>query len=248
MSIPANDLCAFYCLSYKNEERKTAIAERFAKLNIDVNFYDGVGFDDPRIRIPAETHVFEKKTWSYTYGHFDMIYKFVTESDKEYGIFCEDDIYIDKDLANDVPTLIEDFKAMNLDLLLLGFLAYYRIESHHYGFHDKHVFTSENQRERPRKYHNYPNDLWGAQMYMLSRTHAKALIDKYYDGYSVQSLNPELNLTPFCSDWAITKEGNRALVYPMYAVEDGKTHYEHGGQFNFHQDCFRCNYDPTQYI
>ena len=36
----ANDLCAFYCLSYKNEERKTALADRFSQLNINVAFYN----------------------------------------------------------------------------------------------------------------------------------------------------------------------------------------------------------------
>lgn len=241
----ANDLCAFYCLSYKNEERKTALTDRFNQLNINVTFYDGVEFDDPRISIPSESHSIDKKSWSYTYGHFDIINKFVNETDKEYGVFCEDDIYLHKNLANDIPMLIEDFKEMDLDILLMGFLTLYKIEDYFGGFHIKHPF---NEKQRPHKYHNYPDDLWGAQMYMLSRKHAKTLLEKYYNGYAVQSLRSDLQLTPFCSDWTITKEGNRALVYPMYAVEDGKTHYEHGGQNNFHKDCSRVNYDPEQFI
>jgi hypothetical protein len=244
MSTIANELCAFYCLSYKNEERKTALANRFSQLNINVVFYDGVSFDDPRINGILED-ADRKKTWSYTYGHFDMINKFLNETDKEHGIFCEDDINLHKEFANDIPALIEDFKEMNLDLLLLGYLTHFKIEAYFYDFELKQDFSYKN---RVRKYHKYPDDLWGGQMYMLSRKQAAFLIEKYYNGYAAQTLNPDAQMTPFCSDWTITKEGNRALVYPMYAVEDGKTNYEDGGQHNFHQDCFKCNYDPEQFI
>ena len=77
MTLNTNNLYTFYCLSYKNEERKTVLIERFNKLNINITFYDGVEFDDMRIRIPAQTYAVNKKSWSYTYGHFDMIDKFV---------------------------------------------------------------------------------------------------------------------------------------------------------------------------
>ncbi len=229
-----SDLCAFYCLSYKNEKRKTALKNRFVQLNIDVEFYDGVNFDDPRLSILLNDGI--KKVWSCAYGHFDMIHKFVTESDKEYGIFCEDDIYLNKNLANDIPTIIEDFKTMELDVLLLGYLTPYKIEGYYYGFSVKHDFL------KTHTYHNYPDNLWGAQMYMLSRSHAKTLLKKYYNGYAEKSLNVDLKMCPFSSDWIITKEGNRALVYPMYAVEDGQTQHDDVGQYNFHQNCFRHNY------
>ena len=58
----ANDLCAFYCLSYKNEERKTALKNRFSQLDINVEFYDGVEFHDPRLSIPLENKDFLKKS------------------------------------------------------------------------------------------------------------------------------------------------------------------------------------------
>jgi len=245
MSSLANDLCAFYCLSYKNEERKTALSQRFSQLNINVDFYDGVGFDDPRLSILKENEGGTKKPWSCMYGHLDMINKFLNETDKEYGIFCEDDIYLDKNLANDIPRLVKDFKTMELDVLLLGYLIPYKIEGYYHGFSIKRDFSN-----RTRKYHDYPYDLWGAQMYMLSRTQAKTLLEKYYNGYAEQSLNPELNVNmpPFSSDWTITKDGNKALVYPMYATEDGKTVIDHEGQRNFHESCFYHNYNPEQFI
>ena len=49
MSSLANELCEFYCLSYNNKERKAAMASRFQQLNLHVNFYDGVNFEDNRI-------------------------------------------------------------------------------------------------------------------------------------------------------------------------------------------------------
>lgn len=245
MSSLANNLCAFYCLSYKNEERKQVLSHSFSQLNINVEFYGGVGLDDPRLSILTENNGGAKRPWSCMYGHLDMINKFLNETDKEYGVFCEDDIYLDKNLGNDIPRLVEDFKTMELDVLLLGYLITYKIEGYYDGFSIKHDFSN-----KTRKYHNYPGDLWGTQMYMLSRSHAKKLLEKYNNSYAEQSLNPELNanMNPFCSDWTITKEGNRALVYPMYALEDGKSQYEHGGQHNFHQDCFHKNYNPEQFI
>jgi GR25 family glycosyltransferase involved in LPS biosynthesis len=249
MSSLANELCAFYCLSYKNEERKTALARRFSQLNINVEFYDGVGFDDPRLNILTENNSGSKRPWSCMYGHLDMINKFLNETDKEYGVFCEDDIYLDKNLANDIPTIVEDFKTMELDVLLLSYLTPYKIEGYYHGFSIKQYFSN-----RSRRYHDYPYDLWGAQMYMLSRSHAKQLLEKYYNGYAEKSLNyagefnQGRNTPPFSSDWTITKDGNRAIVYPMYAVEDGKTVYDHEGQRNFHERCFYHNYNPEQFI
>ena len=245
MSYGANERCAFYCLSYKNEERKSEMIRRFNQLNLDINFYDGVNFEDDRIRIPLADNSGLKKCWSYTYGHFDMINKSLNETDKEYGVFCEDDIYLHKELANDIPMLIGDFKTMELDVLLIGYLTTYKIEDYYVGFNSKYNVGFN---DRSRKYHNYPDELWGAQMYMISRTHAKRLIDKYYCGYAEKSLNSELHMTPFSSDWIITKDGNRALVYPMYAVEDGKTHYDHSGQETYHQQSFILNYDKSSFV
>ena len=85
-------------------------------------------------------------------------------------------------------------------------------------------------------------------MYMISRPYAQSILDKYYHRYAEQSLDPSLKMTPFSSDWTITKDGNRALVYPMCAVEDGKTHYDHSGQEVYHQQCFALNYDDKKHI
>jgi hypothetical protein len=42
--------------------------------------------------------------------------------------------------------------------------------------------------------------------------------------------------------------GNRALLVPMMAVEEGGTKTDHDGQNEFHRRCFECNYDRDLYI
>ena len=247
MSSLANELCEFYCLSYNNKERKAAMASRFQQLNLHVNFYDGVNFEDNRILLKDNnndnTNV--KKCWSCMYGHLDMINKFLNETDKTYGVFCEDDIYLHKDFAENLINIAGDFRTMNLDVLLLGYLTSFKIEDYYQGYRAKLPGSFE---KRPHKYHNYPDELWGTQMYMISRPYAQSILDKYYHRYAEQSLDPSLKMTPFSSDWTITKDGNRALVYPMCAVEDGKTHYDHSGQEVYHQQCFALNYDDKKHI
>jgi hypothetical protein len=46
---PINELCAVYCLSYNNQERKLSMENRFKELNINATIYEGVNFNDPRI-------------------------------------------------------------------------------------------------------------------------------------------------------------------------------------------------------
>ena len=81
-----NAKCDFYCLSYKNLERKAAMENRFKNLGIDAFMYEGVGFDDERI-VGRDVDEHTKRCWSFTYGHFDLIREFYFNSEKEYGIF-----------------------------------------------------------------------------------------------------------------------------------------------------------------
>ena len=229
------ELCSFYCLSYKNEERRAKMTTRFNVLNLKVHFYEGVNFDDDRL-LPLKNNLGAKKCWTCTYGHLDMIHTFLNES-KEYGVFCEDDVYLHKNLAYEIPNLIHDFKTMKLDILLLGYLT-----------QNKPQDSTKRDINGSHIYYNYSDDLWGAQMYMISRSYATYLIDTYYYGYAEKSLKTELKLKPFSSDFTITKDGNKALVFPMYAVEDGLTHYDHPGQERFHQNSFRFNYIETLFI
>jgi GR25 family glycosyltransferase involved in LPS biosynthesis len=171
------------------------------------------------------------------YGHLDMIYDFYYNSDKNFGIFCEDDILINNNLSNYLPTIIKDVETMNLDILLLGYLIEFKIE---------HFFTNfstikKSNLENDSYYHKYPEDLWGTQMYLITRNYAKFLLDNYYYDYSDKTLNDN-SIKQFSADWIITKNGNRALIYPMLAVEDGKYYTENTSQDNYHKKCYLHNF------
>jgi hypothetical protein len=59
-------------------------------------------------------------------------------------------------------------------------------------------------------------------------------------------------MTPFSADWTITKDGNRALITPCLAVENGKVEVAHFGgsyeQYFFHKKCHEVQYDPDIFI
>ena len=77
-------------------------------------------------------------------------------------------------------------------------------------------------------------------MYLITRNYAKFLLDNYYYDYSDKTLNDN-SIKQFSADWIITKNGNRALIYPMLAVEDGNANSGHYGQDKFHIDCHNFN-------
>jgi len=213
---------------------------RFNQLDITCSFYDGVNNSDPRI---FNNNGFG--AWSCMIGHLDMIQTFYDNSEKEFGIFCEDDIFIHKDFVKILPDIIEDFKLIELDVLLLGYLIPFKISSEYNGFEFKSVNNDSNNLKYV--YNNYPNDLWGSQMYMLTKKHAKYLLNNYNIEYAIRTLKDN-TLQPFSADWIITKEGNRALIYPMLAVEMADKKSGHQGQDTFHENCKNVNYDPNMYI
>src|SRR3989338_3448600 len=180
--------------------------EKFKKLNIPCEMYENIDSSvDERI-IKRDLCDGTKKAWSFTYGHLDMINKFY-HTDKLYGIFCENDIFIHNSLPLQLNTIINEIEELNLDILLLGYLINYDISNN---------LNISNKSNLNFKYYYYPNDLWGAQMYLITRKYAKFLLDMYYYNYADKTINDK-SLVPFSADWIITKNGNRALIYPMLA-------------------------------
>lgn len=230
-----------YCLSYNNEIKRQNMKRRFDSINIKCIFYDGVSFEDSRIKdrnICNST----KKTWSCMYGHLDMINDFYYNTDKQIGIFCEDDIYIHKDFTNVLPKIMNDFIVLNLDVLLLGYLVPYRINENFHNYPLKQ--PSYNIDCSTYKYHSFPDNVWGTQMYMLSRNQAKYLLDKY----SAASGYADSLQGTFSADWTLTKEGNRALITPILAIEDNSCNTDCYSQFMFHKSCFDVNFDANLFI
>jgi GR25 family glycosyltransferase involved in LPS biosynthesis len=238
-----------YCLSFNNPTRKENMKRRFDTIGIDCIFYEGVNKDD--IRMTNQNNI---QVWSCMYGHLDMISDFYYNTDKPFGIFCEDDIFIHKELKNVLPNIMIDFDFMKLDVLLLGYLLSFKLDNeiNYRDFPIKHISTNSQYPQNSHNtftYYDFPDDVWGTQMYMLSRTSAKKILDKYSfsSGYADKTIH-DPSLVPFSADWTITKDGRRALITPILATEDNQTPGYHGGQKTFHENCFHTHFDSDLFI
>ena len=247
--------CEFRCVCYKNEEKRKSMKARFDALGLDLKIYSGVPHTDPRIingvRAPngevRNISLALQRLWSVTYGHLDMIQMFY-DSGKDFGLFCEDDIYVNQTLPFHLPHIVAEAKQMEVDVLLLGYMKTHSIESWMSG-HELVYAPSD----RPYKYHRYPNDQWGVHLYMVSREGARKILNTFEGSSGYADLNVNNPDKPFSPDWTITKCPGikRALIAPMFAVEDGKDsydHYAHDGQYNFHMETTRFNYIPGVFI
>lgn len=233
----------FYCLSYRNPERTRSMKERFEKMDLSLNVFEGIPTTDPMIRDNETRKTPEqvKRLWSVTYGHLTNIRSFY-ESGVEFGIFCENDVVVNKNLPFFLPNIMSEFNEMKLDSLLIGYMTTYKLEEWMMGYGLKHSFP-----DRPYKYLNYPNHQWGIHGLMLCRKGAKLILDAYW-GRADEYIGAESNFSP---DWTITKIGNRALITPMFIVENGEDdmdHYQDWTQTQFHLNTFKFNYIPDVFI
>ena len=224
MSIP------IYCLNFNNPTRKTSMESRFKAAGIhNYKMSAGVPLSDNRIKTTCN-HT--KKCHSCMYGHLDMIRDFLENDSSPYGIFCEDDIMIDAEFMPRLDHIVHDFEKQNLDIVLLGYLIGHVISCDFQPLYEGSKY----------KYYGYaPETIWGTQMYMMTRKHAKYIIDKY----SCPEANPNVH---FSADWTITQEGERRIVYPMLAIEDGKTTYDNAGQAHFHHLSHVAHLNSSKYI
>lgn len=228
MSIP------IYVINFNDENRKEKMINRFNNLGFDLHFVPPVTKEDSRLDIPNVN--FDKRTWSIMLQHLDSIRHFYENTTDDHCIVCEDDILISKNFKSELPIILQNFKDLNLDILLLGYLFPHKLYNTY--------FSLKSTTKINYTYHNYPDDLWGCQMYLISRSYAKFLLDKYTLKFAVSNLNNP----PYNPDWIITKNGNRAIIHPLIAVEEGDTKTDHSGQNDFHRSCFLCNYNPDIHI
>lgn len=221
----------FYYLSLPGTERDNRMVQRFNTLNIPAQ----------RVECVSQEWLAENGYQGYgcMFGHIKMLTEFVERSDKEFCMVFEDDVYISKDLTSDIKFLCNRMRRYKLDILLTGYLVNYIPAT----------VTCQPWLSKLDMigFYNYPHDLWGTQSYIVTRSYATTIISKYNEEYLKQTLQ-DSSLTPFSSDWTITKYGNRAMVYPMYAVEEGNINSTHSGQINFHKDCTSLNYNPDIYV
>ena len=235
-----NDLFGVYCVCYNSPERAKTMTDRFANFGIPLNIHGGVQMDDPRLQFTDE--IAYRRVGSVFYGHLDNIAKFY-ESGKPYGFFCEDDVHIHKSFRSELPTIMREFDAMGLDILLLGYMTTVKIEWWHHGF----PLVYDGGPSVPYRYHRYPQDQWGVHLFMISRSYAKTLLERYTADYAARAFLDK-TMEPFNPDWSISKfTSHRALRFPMLAVEDGKGHYDHWGQGEYHRASHAANYIEGQF-
>lgn len=216
---------AIYSFSFNNPERVRRMNHRFESVGYPVNWVAPVLKDDPRIAHDSP----ERRTHAIMYNHIDMLKQFLGSS-AEFGIFCEDDIYIRRDFDALLSQAIASYKRLELDVMLLGYLMPYNPCTH--VPHPAHKLL-----ELPLLVMSYDDGLWGSQMYICDKAGARKLITAFSD--------PTKTTLPFSPDWTITKFGKRALVHPMLAVEEGNVVTDHLGQQSFHKQCTATHYDPS---
>lgn len=233
------------CLSFGDETKSRKMKERFQQIGLDIEIFEGIPITDPRIAddasIPRQTTDAIKRLWSVTYGHLTNIENFYKTTDKEFCIICENDVLVNKNLPFFLPQIMLDFKEMGLDTLLLGYMATWRPEEWMEGF------GAKNPSSISYKYLNYPDNQWGIHGLMLDKKGAKLILDSLMNRAD-EWINHESGFSP---DWTITKIGNRALITPMFIVEDGQDGLEHYGdlnQWSFHRETWKFNAIPDVFV
>jgi hypothetical protein len=226
----------FYTFSFNNPERKANMIRQFAEENIPLTFVNPVESTDPRVEKAPDNL---KRLWSITLSHLDMLTEFL-KSDAEFGVFCEDDIRLRKNIAQQLPEIMLKFRRYNLEILLLSYLCVYvPVVSY--------MHPSHKEIEIPYTYFSYTTELWGAHMYMMDRPTAKRMLEKYTVAYAETTLT-DSSLTHFNPDWTLTKDAERkAAIYPMLSLEAGVVNTTHQGQIDFHKQAFDAHFDPAYY-
>jgi GR25 family glycosyltransferase involved in LPS biosynthesis len=221
-----------YCFSYKNESRYNEMNTRFKSLDIDIEWIEAVGPEDPRI-VDAVPKRANPKGDGCMYSHLRTLETFL-KSTNEYAIVCEDDVYIRKSFKKDIHTAIDAMKRLDLHVLLLSYLTSYIPVQTFVQYHTP--------LETPFTFLNVFEETWGTQMYMVNRAGAQEIIDKFSDVKKVESY------TCFAADWTITKLSKKACIYPMLGVEKVYERNNDTPDRIFHLRSEQINYNPNDYV
>jgi GR25 family glycosyltransferase involved in LPS biosynthesis len=224
-------LPTIYIINCQNEERKGRMEYRMKSVDLPYEFVQAIDLSHPSNKIIPGIPT------ACMMSHLKAIETFLN-SKAEYAIICEDDVYIRRDFKSMINLILQDFQKLELDILLLGYLINFDLSQYF-----ENIYTNSS-----RRYYRYSDDLWGTQMYLISRKYAQYVVDNFTLEWA---MNHEKNNSkiPFSSDWTITKHGNRALIFPMLAVEEGIKSADTPETYKtYHQSCKIFNYHPTFFI
>jgi len=219
-----------YIINCRNESRKKRMIDRFKHVDLmpTFNCFTDISGIEQKYHMTLTIH--DKVMLS----HMNCIKKFY-ESNKPLGIICEDDIYIHKTLDKEIEKVTTFITNNQYDILLLGYLLNYKPPYHYHN-----LITSFDKY----KVYDYNDELWGLQMYMITRKYAKYLLDNFPIQWKFD--NPK---KAWASDWIISKNGKRAMIYPMLAVEEGdRIRDNDSGQKRYHRECNKIQYNSKIYI
>jgi hypothetical protein len=248
-----NEIFEIYVVNFHDDDRKNRMISRFASCDLSVNFVDPVYTSDPRIAA-YDISDFERRSWTIFFQHQDSVRHFYEKTSADYCIVCEDDVYISRTLKTDLQEVMCGFREHGFDILLLGYLWPYSLENDDNPYFPRisSSFPTGNTHQESSVgngkkifYRKYPDDLWGAHMYMVSREHAGKMLERYTPEYAFSCVGTP---HPFCTDWQFTKWGNRALVVPMLGIEEGEVKTDHQGQADFHRWCCDAHYSEEKYV
>ena len=231
-----NKTCTMYIVNYKDEERRARMSQRVKSVGLDARFVPGVTTEDPRV-VSQPITSFEKRNWSIFFQHVDCMRDFAENTTYDYCIICEDDVVLSRTLNQQIPQIIDLYDKSGLDILLLSYLWPYDVAENNY-------FPVLNSTP-DWKIQGYPDDLWGAHMYFISKAHAKTLVERYTPEYALAEKEAGRF---FCTDWQFTKFGKRGLLVPMVGLEEGEVKTDHQGQIDFHRAVFQYHYREEKFI
>ena len=99
-------MVVFYMINFNDDNRKKRMIDRFEFLNLDLQFVNPIYESDIRL---SGTNLY-KRTSAIMLQHLDSIRHFYENTSGKYCVVCEDDIYISKNLAKDLPEIIKNFE------------------------------------------------------------------------------------------------------------------------------------------
>lgn len=239
------ELPIFYCLSVRGSDRRARMLDRFSFQNLEFEFQDVIPIDSPLIDYylkdrPEKNNEHGRRLASMTIGWLSMIKNFISTG-KPYGIFCEDDIHLRKGLKQDMPKIISTIDQLKVKpkIVLLGYLSILKdlpFPEYQGGLGFIKCLNGKY------KLLEYPDDVWGAQMLLLSRDNAMNLLEKYDRPFHLSFIGKS-----FAGDCSFVKDQPRCLLTPMLAVEEGLVTTTDPGQIQFHKLCHDINFNKDEY-
>ena len=219
--------CQFYCLSNCMKKTENMIS-KFKNLDINCKFYCGTINNYDKI-YSRKFNKHKKRQLSMTNSHLNIFKDFYHNKNSKYAIICEDDIIMHKEIKNILNKVIMDFTVLDLDILLLGYMLPYKISNYNSSLYN---LIADMPTDSEFKYYNYPYFLSGTQMYIISKNYAKYILDKHY-------IMNYRNVTNFTIDKVLIHDGNRALIYPMLAMENSEQ------KDPYHKLCHKIHYNEN---